>query len=221
MIGFDRDLDHVAVFALAVFFDVHAGQELQTIQLMEALDAARGGGLGAVVVRVDVAGAVERCADETPPHLPPGWPLGRGQSDVRPQFALRVLTTGDHKLGRKKDRAGIERLGGVTTRPALARVVKPARFHGHAHGRNDALRDQIKARLLGIGILKIKIVGRHGDYSWDSVGVVVVALAGVMDVPAHLAISAPRCGGSSRSRRPLRSLAGKPWGLTVCVTKAR
>ena len=55
----------------------------------------------------------------------------------------------------------------------------------------------------------------------EALTVWVAALVGTADAPAHLAISAPRCGGSSRSRRPLRSLAGKPQGLTVWVTKAR
>ena len=45
MIGFDRDLDHVAVLALAILLDVDAGEELEAIQFVEALDAARGGGL--------------------------------------------------------------------------------------------------------------------------------------------------------------------------------
>jgi hypothetical protein len=47
---------------------------------------------------------------------------------------------------------------------------------GHAHRHDGALGDQVEAGLLGIGVVEIKIVGRHGDYSLDSVVFWVVPL---------------------------------------------
>jgi hypothetical protein len=46
VIGFDGQLDHVAVLALGVLLDIHAGQELNTIQVGEAVDAPGSGGVG-------------------------------------------------------------------------------------------------------------------------------------------------------------------------------
>ena len=57
MVGFDRDLDHVAILALGILLDIDTGEKLNAVQLVETLDAAGGGGLRAVVLRVDVAGA--------------------------------------------------------------------------------------------------------------------------------------------------------------------
>jgi hypothetical protein len=51
-----RHLDHVLGFSATVFFDIDAGDELQPIEFMKALDAARGSGLRGVVVGADIAG---------------------------------------------------------------------------------------------------------------------------------------------------------------------
>ena len=46
VIGFDGQLDHVAVLALGVLLDIHAGQKLDAIQVGETVDTPGGCGLG-------------------------------------------------------------------------------------------------------------------------------------------------------------------------------
>jgi len=50
VVRLDGELDHVAVFALAVLLDIDPGNELQSVQIGEAVDAARGRRLGRVVL---------------------------------------------------------------------------------------------------------------------------------------------------------------------------
>src|SRR5690606_22811462 len=137
-------------------------------------------------------------------HLAPGGALGRVQSDERPHFALAVFPVGDDELAGQIHRSGVERLGRITARPALRRIVVAAWADSHAHRHERALRDQAEAASLGFGIVKIVPVG-HGYCSLDEADSVGSAEWGEL---AHLAMSAPRSGASSRSRRPERSLAG-------------
>ncbi|MCY1382649.1 hypothetical protein D9M69_706890 [compost metagenome] len=113
---------------------------------------------------MNVAGTVERRANEAASHLAPGWPLLGVQTDVRPHLAFGVVASGDHEFGGEVDRAGLERLGGVAAAPALRRVVVTTGLEGHAHRDNGALGDQIKAGLLGVGVVEIIPCG-HCDYS--------------------------------------------------------
>ena len=148
MVRLDRHLDHIAIRTLGVLFDINANDEFDAIQLVKALDAARGGGLRCVVLRVDIAGAVERSADKAASHLAPGRPLLGQQADVAPHLAFGMLTVGDHKFGREVDRPGVEGFGGVAAAPALFGIVVTTGLDGHAHRYNGALGDQIETGLL-------------------------------------------------------------------------
>ena len=78
-------------------------------------------------------------------------------------FAFGVVTGGDHEFGGKVDRAGLERFGGVAAAPALRRVVIATGLEGRRTGTTVPFGDQIKAGLLGVGVVEAIPCG-HCDY---------------------------------------------------------